>query len=85
MAIVDIASKIAGGEVDIDVIKDKVKQGIIKIELSENKSKKPDQSEKQINDKNIVKKRNIKTYAVEAVMKQDIKKGGFIKLFIGDQ
>jgi len=31
---VDIASKIAAGEVDIEVVKDKVKQGTIKIELS---------------------------------------------------
>lgn len=42
---------------------------MIKIELMEHTSKRPDQSDKQINDKNYMKKRNIKTYAVEAVMK----------------
>ncbi len=56
---------------------------MIKIELMEHTSKRPDQSDKQINDKNYMKKRNIKTYAVEAVMKEEIKKGGFIKIQIG--
>lgn len=51
----------------------------------EHTSKRPDQSDKQINDKNFAKRRNVKTYAVEAIMKDKIKKGGFIKLHVGDE
>jgi hypothetical protein len=51
----------------------------------EHTSKRPDQSDKQINDKNFAKRRNVKTYAVEAIMKDKIKKGGFIKLQVGDE
>ncbi len=38
-----------------------------------------------INDKNIVKKRTIKAYAVEALTKNQIKKGAFIRLSAGGQ
>lgn len=65
--------------------KDKKKQGLIKIEVLEHTSKRPDQSDKQLNDKNFSRKRNIKTYAVEAVMKNVMKKGGFIKIQVGEE
>lgn len=64
VAIVDIGGKLGTGEQDVEVIRDKKKQGTLKIELMEHNSKRPDQSDKQVNDKNFVKKRNIKTYAV---------------------
>ena len=62
-----------------------MKKGVISFELLENTSKRPDQSEKQINDKNFIKKRDIKTYAVEAMLKDNAKKGGFIRIQVGDQ
>lgn len=81
----DIMGKLGTGEQDVEVIRDKKKQGTLKIELMEHTSKRPDQSDKQINDKNFSRKRNIKTYAVEAVMKEKLKKGGFIKLQVGEE
>ena len=71
VSLVDIASKI-GGEHEAEVIRDKNKQGMLKFELLEHNSKRPDKGEQQINDKNFLKPRNIKTFVEQAPMKLKI-------------
>ena len=43
-------------------------------------SKRPDESEHQINGRNILPKRTVKVYAVEAVMMKEVKKGSFVRI-----
>lgn len=72
--------KIGKGELEIEIMKQKNKQGVVKIELLGDVGKDGKQNQRSINDKNLQKKRVIRTSAVEAVLKQKVKKGSFIKL-----